>query len=146
MISIATIEDLPKLSKIAEQFYSSSEHLDGFDIDVFVFNWENFIESNIGIIFLLINDGRIVGVLGGIKYPDVNSNHLMATELFWYVEKDHRGQGGRLLKEFEEWAKTEGCKKIIMVHMTDLMPDKLESIYKHKGYKKMEVHYVKEVL
>lgn len=146
MIRIATIEDLPKLGNIAKEFYSSSEHLDDFNIEIFASNWENFIESGVGIIFLLINNGDIIGVLGGIKYPDVNSNQLIATELFWYVEKEHRGQGGKLLKEFEEWAKLEGCKKIIMVHMTDFMPDKLSVIYRRKGYKKMEVHYVKEVL
>lgn len=146
MIRLATIKDLPKLSNIAEQFYSSSETLDDFDIEVFVLNWQKIIETKIGILLLLINEGNIVGVLGGIKYQDVNSENLIASELFWFVEKEHRGQGSELLELFEKWAKINKCKKIIMVHLADLMPDRLEVFYRRKGYRKMEVHYVKEVL
>lgn len=145
MIRLATIEDLPKIEPLAKQFYSDSRYLQDFSIEIFVENWKKIIAGDIGVIFIIVESDKIVGILGGMKYPDINSGRLVATELFWYVDKEHRGRGGELLRLFEGWAKGMGCKKIIMVHMADLMPDKLKTIYKRKGYTEMEVHYVKEV-
>ena len=142
MIRKVTTEDLPKMFDLAAEFYSSSEFLEGFDIDIFINNWTKFINTGIGIIWIL-ND--FDGCLGAMKYLDVNNGELIATELFWFVSSDKRGDGIKLLKEFEMWAKTEGCKKIIMVHLTDLMPESVASIYKWHGYKPMEIHYVKEL-
>jgi len=142
MIRKATIEDLPKMINLAEEFYASSEFLDRFDLNVFVSNWANFINIGIGVIWILNN---FDGCLGAIKYPDVNNGKLVATEFFWFVSLGKRKEGIKLLIEFEKWAKDEGCKRIIMGYLKDLMPEKIESFYKKMGYRAMETNYIKEI-
>jgi GNAT superfamily N-acetyltransferase len=69
----------------------------------------------------------------------------MAVETFWFVHPDHRGQGLSLLVEFEKWGKREGCQTLAMIHMVDSFPDKLETLYRRRGYKLIEKHYLKEI-
>jgi GNAT superfamily N-acetyltransferase len=83
-------------------------------------------------------------MLGAIKYPDLQNGKMAATECFWYVHPDSRGRGTSLLKAYEQWADEQGCKKKIMVHLMDSMSDRLKNLYERKGYRAMEVHYVKE--
>lgn len=142
MIRKATIEDLPKLKELADEFYSSSEFLVDFDLDYFCSMWKQFILSGIGVIWIL-ND--FDGMFGAMKYRNINNGMLTACEIFWFVAESKRGQGMELLKTFESWAKQEGCKRIIMAYLEDLMPDVLKNVYKRRGYKPMEVHYVKEI-
>ena len=140
-----TIEDIELLYPIAANFYSSSKFLNGFMPVVFKQSWTTFLSSGLGVLFLLKNDNGIHGMLGGMKYPDPNSGELIATEFFWFVNPEKRGQGLKLLKAFESWAKEQECKKIIMVHLADLMPDRIKQIYEKSGYEMLETHYVKEV-
>lgn len=145
MVRQMRISELGELNGIAERFFESSGFLDIFKMEIFEKNWTNILESGIGVIFVLIVNEEIHGVIGGIKYPDLNSGVICATECFWFVDKVHRGRGLILLKRFEKWAVEQECKKIIMVHLSDLMPDVVKKIYARKGYKEMETHYVKEV-
>lgn len=142
MIRKAMIEDLPKMIGLAKEFYNSSKFLDRFNLNIFVINWTNFINNGIGVIWIL-ND--FDGCLGAIKYPDANNGELIATELFWFVSLNKRREGTKLLTEFEKWAKNEGCKRIIMGYLKDLMPDKVERFYEKMGYRAMETNYIKEI-
>lgn len=145
MVRELKISELDKLNGIAKRFFESSEFLDTFDMKVFKNSWANLLDSGIGVIFVLILDEEIHGVIGGIKYPDLNNGTMCATECFWFVDEAQRGRGLGLLKKFEMWAARHDCKKIIMVHLSDLMPDAVKKIYIRKGYKEMETHYVREV-
>ena len=78
-------------------------------------------------------------------FPDPNTGEMLATEFFWFVNPESRGSGLKLLKVFEKWAKEKGCKKVIMVHLSDSMPEKIRNIYLRFGYKVAETHYIKEV-
>ena len=145
MIEKLDIEDLGQLATIADNFYSSSEFLNDFDMETFKASWSTLLNSDMGVIFVSRKNGEITGTLGGCKYPDVNSGELIATEFFWFVNPESRGEGLKLLKTFEKWAHDEDCKKVIMVHLSDSMPDKIKHIYERFGYKAAETHYIKEV-
>jgi GNAT superfamily N-acetyltransferase len=142
----ATVEDLASLEPLAREFYASSEALKRFDTDLFVSTWIRLLDAN-GVIFLLEDAGAIVGALGGVLYGDPYSGDAIATEFFWFVSAAARGgRGGiQLLKEFEAWARDRGALEIRMVHLLDSMPEKLARIYKHFGYRPIEVHYGKEL-
>jgi len=139
-------DELDILREIATKFFASSEHLKDFDMEVFKKNWTQFIDAGIGIIYGLFEGDKICGTIGGFCYPDVNSGLLSATELFWFVLPEQRGKGLLLLDAFETWAKSKECKRIIMVHLTDLMPEKVKRIYDKRGYKPIEIHYMKEII
>jgi GNAT superfamily N-acetyltransferase len=142
-IRAAKVEDLPRLVRLAEQFYASSRFLQGFKLERFCATWSQLIESGVGGICLAEDGGDLVGALGGVAYPDPNSGDLVATEFFWFVDPHRRGCGLRLYREFEAWARRLGCSQIRMVHLVDSMPDQLERLYTRLGYEKAEVHFVK---
>lgn len=139
----ATIDDLPRLVALAEEFYASSQHLEGFRLDVFSATWSQLLGSGIGVIFLQEEGDDVLGALGGVAYPDPNSGALMATEFFWFVRGDRRGGGLRLYRAFEGWARDRGCRQIRMVHLLDSMPEQLQRLYTRLGYQAAEIHYTK---
>uniref|UniRef100_A0A6M3IPD8 Putative acetyltransferase n=1 Tax=viral metagenome TaxID=1070528 RepID=A0A6M3IPD8_9ZZZZ len=97
--------------------------------------------------FILIEDGNIHGGIGGLIGPDLHNGEKTAVETFWFVAPGFRGGLGayELWRKFEEWAKEQGCKKVAMIHLSDSYPERLERIYKARGYKLLELHYVKEL-
>ena len=146
-ITTAKAQDLPRLEPLAREFYAASEFLVGFDLDKFILTWTRLLESETGAIFLLEAGGEIPGALGGVIYPEPYSGDLIATEFFWFVTAKARGgRGGiHLLQAFEAWARKRGAVQIRMVHLLDSMPEKLERVYRHFGYKPAEVHYTKGI-
>jgi GNAT superfamily N-acetyltransferase len=143
VINEASSNDVKSLAGIASDF-ASLANVD-LDCPLWISSWENFIDSGFGVIFTIANDDSIVGMLGGVAYPDINSGKKMATEFFWYVTPSARGKGLKLFDSFEKWAINKGCSDIIMVHLQDVMPDKLRKLYKRKGYKAIETHYMKRL-
>lgn len=142
MIRQATINDLPRLIQLAEEFADSTQFVKGFKPEYFINSWTQFLSTSIGVIFILDD---YAGMLGAIKYPDINTGRLSALECFWFVSQDKRGNGLELLKEFELWAKDHQCLDIRMVHLSDSMPERLSVLYKRMGYKPVETHYAKEL-
>lgn len=141
MIRKATIADLEKVSEFGYAFLKETQFLE-FDQQAFIQSWAQFLELNIGVIFILED---FYGILGAIAYPDPNSGKMLATEMFWIVLPEYRGKGLSLVQEYESWAHSKGCTRAIMVHMADSMPDKLKAVYKRNGYREMETHYIKEL-
>jgi GNAT superfamily N-acetyltransferase len=141
----AEIEDLPKMENCAREFYASSRFLKGFDIAKFCQLWSQLLARGTGVIFMLESDGEIQGSIGGVIYPDAYSESLIATEFFWFVRHSERGQGLKLYRAFETWAREKACDEIRMVHLHDSMPERLATLYRRLGYQAAETHYVKEL-
>lgn len=146
MIRQATIEDLPKMERVAREFEKTSAFIDKINFDTFIRSWESFLGNGIGVIFAVVEDsGDIIGAIGGVSYPDIHSGALVASEFFWFIRHDKRGDGLRLFHKFQEWAKQKGCKTIRMCHMIDSMPKKLAKVYDRLGFRAAEIHYTKEL-
>lgn len=146
MIRRATLEDIPNLEPLAREFYEQSRFLGVFMQDLFSQLWTGLLESGTGVIYLLMDDaGEITGTLGGVVYPEPYSGALVATEFFWFVQAGARGGGLRLLRSFEEWARARGCAQLRMGHLVDVMPEKLDRVYRRLGFVPIEVAYAKEL-
>lgn len=141
----ATVEDLPMMEETARMFFASSSHLRDFDIAVFSANWKALIISGIGVIYCIVEDGVVVGALGGMSYLDVNSGENVAAECFWFVRPDFRGNGVGLYRRFHVWAKNRGCTQIRMAFLSDSMPVKVENFYKRLGFHEVERLYAKDI-
>lgn len=139
----ATVEDLPHMSRVAQVFYASSEHLIKFELNKFCELWTSLLASGTGIIYALFVGDDIVGVLGGIKHRDPYNSDTVASEMFWFVLPQYRGSGLNLLNAFEQWAKHHGCVSIKMAYLVDSMPEKVRIIYKRRKYKEAEHIYIK---
>lgn len=147
MIRPVTPEELAGLEPLAEEFYASSAFLKKFDMARFVEFWVGFLENGLGAFFGLFDEGKPVGAIAGLVYPEPYSGDLVATEFFWYVGKQfRRGTGGvRLYREFERWAIEKGCTQIRMVHLMDSMPEEVARFYRKLGFKSIETHYAKDL-
>ena len=110
----------------------------------FIKNWTALYLSNMGSIITIKHDNKIVGMLGFMVFPDLLSSELIAAETFWFVKKEYRGIGLKLLDKYEEIVQDLGVKRISMAYLKNLNPEKLKSIYKLRGYREMETFFVKE--
>ena len=102
--------------------------------------------SEAGIFKVAEKDGEIVGGVGGhiTPYP-YSPRNLVGTEMFLWVDEDHRGSmvGPRLLKEFEKACIQRGCKFISMTS-TKRTP-KFKDYLHRVGYMEVETSYIKGV-
>lgn len=140
------VEQLHRLSLIARDFYASSRHLETFRMENFQQTWAAFIQSGAGVIFANEQDGEIAGALGGVCHRDPNNyDDIVAAELFWFVREQYRGVGISLYREFEAWAQSMGAASIQMVHLSDVMPEKVKAFYLREGYVEAETRYIKKL-
>lgn len=95
-------------------------------------------------LFVAKTNGVYIGCIGGTVQPFIyNSNELMATELFLWVEPESRecGTADKLLEAFEDYAVQVGCKIITMC--TTSRTKFLGGYYEVKGYKLVESSYMR---
>lgn len=99
-------------------------------------------------ILKVAESGSVVGVAGALVFPHYwNANELVAQELFWWVDESHRGTsaGIRLLNALEAAAKERGAKKIMMLCLEAINPDKVERLYRKMGYEPQERTFCKVI-
>jgi GNAT superfamily N-acetyltransferase len=145
MIRLAqTYEDVRMVAEYMKQFEQATEYVK-VDVDYTSGAYWDLIQDGIATFFIMEDDGKMIGGLGAVKYPDLHDGKMMAVESFWFVAPENRGKGMSLFNAFETWAINEGCKKLAMIHMVDSYPEILERLYVRKGYKLIEKHYVREV-
>lgn len=131
-----------KMSKAYEEEYSSFIEV---DVEYATNRYLELVRNGIMIIFALMQDDTVIGGLSALKFPDMNNGKMTAVECFWFVINGQRGKGLMLIDAFEEWAIKQGCKKAALIHLEDSFPDVLKRLYKRKGYRFVESHYVKDL-
>ena len=92
-------------------------------------------------------EGKVVGTIAGMTIPwFMDIRQINAQEMWWYVDPEFRGTvGPELLNWFELWAKKRGAKVICLAGFYEKRLAALERLYGRRGYKPMEVHFVKEL-
>ena len=147
MIRKTTIDELPWVMGLFKAFEKETKFVLG-DVDHAVKVYRRFLESGIGVVFISMDHNRLQGGLAAIWAEDLHWRGRFAVETIWFVDPADRdmGVGTQLLNAFEEWAKSEGCHKVAMIHLSDSYPEILEQYYVSKGYQLMEKHYVKDIV
>lgn len=141
-----TILDLEDALALGPAFYAEAGLPGRFDQGTAVRTWSQLIKGGAGMVAMLIEHGEVVGTIGGILHPDINDGALVASEAFWFVAPEARGRGGlALLDEYERWAREVGASRVSMVHLFSLKPAPLARLYERRGYRPVEVHYIKEI-
>ncbi len=144
----ATREDLFDLAVLGKQFVREAKQ-NGYKL---TFNQEKFTTSFLSVVdnsdylYLVYEiEGEAVGFFLGAVFQPLFSNDLLAVEMFWWVEKEHRGGRNslKLLSTFEDWSREKGASE---VSVSDLQGVKdLDKLYKKLGYTKSEVTYKKDL-
>lgn len=149
MIEVVTVENLKALKvdalDMGESFFKSCGLPGTFSFDAWLHNWTMILEKNFGVMWCFRSGDTVAGLLGGILAPDMNDGAMVATEAFWYVKPAYRNTvwSVKLLLNFEIWARDIGAKRIVMAHLLSSMPSQLCSYYERRGYKPVEISYVK---
>lgn len=135
----ATLSDVPNIVAIGRRFHAISPWSDQpFCGERTANTIISLMDAPNGVVFY---NGH--GILGGVVSQALFGSGIYAQELFWFADK-----GGRdLIQAFEEWAKTQGAKGVIMLNLTlDPRTDKLmDRMYKRKGYAMRERSYYKDL-
>src|SRR5476651_1377594 len=118
-IRLATVEDIPQMVAMGVKFNNQSSYSRHLKVDEekIAAIGKQLIEGE----GLLVseNQEKITGMIGYIVYRHFMSDEIIAGEVFWWVEPEHRGAGIKLLKEAEDRARQRGAKKMQMIAPTD---------------------------
>jgi len=120
-IRALNVKDLPLCVPFGHAFIEE-KHLPGpFNPEVFLKNWTFFLTKYPSVIFGLWKDGELIGAIGGMISPDLNTGQLLAVEFFWYVGQAHRGAPGsiKLVRRFKSWGEENGASRWKMIHLLD---------------------------
>src|ERR1700688_3375752 len=137
----ATINEADRIVEMGRKFFLSGPYREQLQDKP-----DNFLVFTRGLIqnpaakVLVAEDanGLLVGVLAILLSPHYLSGELVAVELIWYVEPEHRGQVS--LELF--WAAEHLAKKLGAVRMQFTAPnEQVGAIYKRLHYTQLEVGY-----
>ncbi len=139
MIREATVDDISALLEMAPRFHAASPwaHIP-LNIEKLRTSLLNLITSDGAT--LLVNDdlsGAIGLVSGQIYFADA----VVVQETFWWCEKP--GAGLALLDAAEKWARDTGASHMSMIRLEGLGDDRVDKIYRQRGYVSTEHTYLK---
>src|SRR6266550_6656467 len=104
-MKIATLEDLPEITDMSMKFMATTGYAPFSDRETIERLIENLVTGEQNEKIIIFQSG--VGFLAGCAAPFLFGQHLLATEIAWWVEPDERGSGAGedFLHAFEYWAK-----------------------------------------
>lgn len=137
-IRVATDADVPRLVAMFQQFVASSQYEKyvGRDPAFCTVQMSRIVASEEAIIYVVEQDSAVIGMLGGVVFQQPFSGEIIASELFWWLDPDHRGHGGWLLKRFEKWAAGKGATRVQM--MAPIDKPRVAQTYEGLGYSETE--------
>lgn len=139
----AVSADIPALMPMARNFHAASGYSDlvGFCQDSMAATFAGLIAQGI---IVVADRGGLIGAVGGMPVPmPFNHGHRTMSELFWWVEPEHRGVGPVLLEAFEDYAHAIGCGLVTMASLEAQNPALVDRLYRRRGYRAVEHTYVR---
>lgn len=123
----------------------SEESLKEYGLEVTNDRLDQMIQVCKEISFFLVHEGKPVGLIAGMVVNNLTNGKMALQEVIWYVYKEHRRSGRKLLEYFEQAAKSRGCSQIVMALMCNSGMEKLGKFYERMGYTPFEIQYMKEI-
>ena len=142
MIRDMVASDKESVIKLAREFSVERLEQDGMIVDIEEASkqFDMFIGMD-HIVKMVVEDaGEVVGMIVVFISPLIFSAQVVGQEVVWYVRKDKRSQGVRLLKKVEEVLLKRGCVSIMMI---GLEGDNSCDFYKRFGYRPFQRMYMK---
>lgn len=121
MVRPLCIKELPLCVPHGEAFHREMQLPDTFASALFLENWTTFLSAYDAVILGLWQGEELIGGLGAMIAPNLNTGVLVATELFWFIAAAHRGGTGglRLLRAYLAWARAHGAVRCQLAHFLD---------------------------
>jgi N-acetylglutamate synthase-like GNAT family acetyltransferase len=147
LLDTTNFEELESICRLGKEF-CEAVNTNTFDKLSFLKFVHNLLSKKIGKVFVLDINNEVVGMLGVAASPCFyNNNVLRVQECFWWITPEHRNsrESIKLFNKVEEWAKEINAHQIMVSSTATLNPEKLEKFYIKKGFKKVDINYVKDV-
>jgi GNAT superfamily N-acetyltransferase len=150
LIRALTVHELYLCEPFGQAFIKEKGLPGPFDAAHFNKNWTMLLQPPYrGQLLGLWHDEALVGGIGGIIAPDMNTAVDVLNEFFWYVDPAHRmsSYSVRLMSQFKMWGIHHGAKRWRMVHLLsdgeteDPTSVRLAEFYKKRGFRPIEVTY-----
>lgn len=145
MLRLANVWDKPAVRKLFDKFHEESGYVSNTPTDRFDDVFDEAIVNEDMLLIVLEEDDEVVGFLLATMSVSPFSFDLLAAELAWYMDKNHRsGSGGyRMFRLFEEWGEAKGADHLVMACINEL--NDLGRFYEKNGYSKRETTYSKRL-
>lgn len=93
-----------------------------------------------------LSDDKVIGFIVGAVGETPFSSVKIASELGWFVEREHRGTKASylLFKAYEDWAYRVGASVIQSAYLPEIT-EGLDEFYKKQGYRPVEQSFIKVV-
>ena len=143
MIRLANPNDVDDIASLGLEFVEKSMSAHTFEPNLGKL-WELFHTAATGSEFILIvleEESRVVGFIFGMILAPCFSEEVVLQEVGMYVQTGFSGL--HLLDAFEREAEIRGIKKVVVGCKPGFCD--LGNYYKRKGYKLLEVQYLKEI-
>ncbi len=92
-------------------------------------------------VFVAELDDKVIGMLGLFLHPHPFTGEQAASEMFWWVEPEHRGSGLKLLRAATAWAREAGATLLQMV----APGADVARAYEAMGFTKVETSYARRL-
>jgi GNAT superfamily N-acetyltransferase len=140
-IRVATISDLDLVLDLGKKFLNETNYKQFGAEDKLEQLAKYFLTSPASERIVFLYDD--VGILGASVSPFIFGDMKVATDILWWVEPTRRGDniGTELIKAYEYWAKTVGCRIAVMVSLDE----RVGKFYEKNGYALYERAYMKEL-
>lgn len=139
MIREATAIDVPRLVAMGCEFLHTTAYRDFLDDNPMQMATlaDHLIGSDQGVVLVADHGGELTGMIGLLVAPHHLSAEPVAMEAFWWASTP--GDGVRLLKASEDWARAQGAVAMQMV-----APDeRVGALYARMGYQLIEHGYMR---
>lgn len=142
-----SFEELQTLCRFGKEFakVSGAGNFDDLSLLKFV---NDILSTKRGKVFILEINKQVAGTIGVVAYPCYfNRSSLRVQETFWWVDPEYRNtkESIKLFTKVEEWAKEIKADQVMISAMEALDPDRLGRFYTKKGFRKMDINYVKDL-
>jgi L-amino acid N-acyltransferase YncA len=144
VIRPATFSDIPKMLEMGKSFFEASGYseITTYDPESFGATLEALLNSNQAVV-LVAGD---FGMAAALVYPlYFQAGHRTAQEMFWWVDKEHRGVGTQLFDALLAGCKAKGAESLSMIALERLTPEKVGGIYERRGFRLHERSYIKKL-
>lgn len=115
--------------------------------DALEYHWQKLMEAGIGTIFASGSDTFLDGAIGVVVEPDLYTGQTQAREAAFFIRPNRRGGvlAHQLMDRYDEWAQGKGAIRQFITAHWGPNRDRLEKMYRRRGYVATDVCYGKDV-
>ena len=148
-IERATAEDIPEMVRLSSLMHKESAYSKfNFDAVKLANNFAFWVNNPDYFVVIAKDDnGETVGGYCGYVTEYFFGKDLIACDLGLFIDPERRGgmTAIRLIKAFEDWAKSRGAKEVCPGTTTMVAPERTSRLYERLDYKVVGSIFKKEV-